>query len=206
MLNKKETKEKAGYVVSVPNSLLEDASLKITDIGAYVAMRSFAQNGKGECWASLIEISKRVQFDNNTINISISILEENGHIEISGLKKNLRGGKESLVIRFPYNELVLKTPTKTELVQKTHELVRIPYKGVKVIAKQEEINSLHEVPAELVSTTPDNISSNGEGQDPAVIEKNKIMLPPVDKVMSDKEFANFIESKDWSAPTDDIPF
>lgn len=59
------------------------------------------------------------------------------------------------------------------------------------IGVMREGNKAHEHPSDVVSSRPDNISTNGEQQSPAVIERDKTTPPSVDEVTVDRELKLF---------------
>lgn len=122
--------------------------------------------------------------------------------DISSIMPCLHSNSEGKIVGSAYVE-----PEKTEEDVKCNvlDLLMQRFGGLNAMSTQQELspeeqsrrigvmregNKAHELPAEVVSPRPDNISTNGE-QDPAVIEKDNTTPPTVDEVNVDIELKLF---------------
>lgn len=161
------------YTVSIPKMLFEDENLRLSDLGIYAAARSFAKNGRGECWASLRGIAKRAHCDHHTVARSLERLEAGKYIVVTGRQRSWRGGKESLKFMFPVIELGHNSPTKLELGEKSLELGENAPKRVKEELNQNKLNLSEQ------SLDKSRENSGIDDEDNRMVEEDQEVVSPL---------------------------
>lgn len=153
------------YAITIPDTVFETAE-RASQIAVYGAMRSFAMNGKGECFASQRVIGEKAKCDKTTVKSAVTFWIKKGLMKVVGVNKGWRAGRDTEVIRFT-DELGDSQPTQqNELGDFRHELGGRPSIIAKVKAKENKTASVRS-------------SDTLFGEDSTVKEKDNAPIPNV---------------------------